>query len=182
MEVSMKRLIPLFTFLLMLHMSISAAALAEEKKNSEAITVSIVNTMGEAIGKAILTEQAGKVSIHVEAEKLSPGVHGIHIHETGLCEPPKFTTAGAHFNPMKKEHGFDNPKGFHLGDLPNITVEADGKVVADITSAVITLQPGKPNSIIKQGGTSLIIHAGADDYKTDPSGNSGDRIACGVIQ
>lgn len=178
----MKRIIPLFTFLLMLHMSIAATSLAEEKKQGDAIIVSIVNTNGEAIGKAVLTEQAGKVLIHVEAEKLSPGVHGIHIHEKGLCEPPKFTSAGAHFNPTSKEHGFDNPKGFHLGDLPNITVGADGKVAADITSAVITLQPGKPNSIVRPGGTALVIHAAADDYKTDPAGNSGDRVACGVIK
>jgi len=178
----MKRLIPLFAFLLMLHMSIATAALAEERNNSEAIAVSIINTKGEAIGKAILTEREGKVSIHVEAEKLPPGVHAIHIHENGSCEPPKFTTAGAHFNPTSKEHGFNNPKGFHLGDLPNITVGADGKVAADLITAVVTLQPNKPNSIIKQDGTSLIIHAKADDYKTDPSGNSGDRIACGVIK
>ncbi len=144
------------------------------------VKVSIINTEGKQIGQAELSEQNNQVLIRLEATGLTPGVHAIHIHEKPICEAPAFTSAGAHFNPAHKQHGFDNPKGFHAGDLPNIKVDKDGRVQANITTGYVTLQPGKSNSLTN--GASLIIHAKADDYKTDPSGNSGDRIACGVIQ
>src|SRR5690606_6773260 len=106
----------------------------------------------------------------------------IHIHETGKCDPPEFKTAGAHFNPSEKQHGFNNPKGFHSGDLPNIEVNEDGSVNVEIITAAVTLEKKKPNSLLKKGGTSLIFHEKADDYITDPAGNSGARIACGIIK
>lgn len=180
MEDTMKKITLLLSLLLLTQSVGYVSALAEE--GSEAVAVSIINAQGEKIGKAVLTQQADKVSIRVEAEKLPPGEHAIHIHEFGKCEPPKFESAGEHYNPQHKQHGFNNPQGFHAGDLPNITVGSDGKVAVDITTAVVTLQPGKPNSLRKEGGTALVIHEKADDYVTNPSGNSGGRIACGVIR
>lgn len=152
--------------------------------NSEpaGVLVTIINGEGQHIGSAQITQKADKVYLHIEAEKLPPGKHGIHFHNVGKCDPPDFKTAEAHFNPVGKQHGFNNPKGYHNGDLPNITVGADGKVVADLISTDVTLLKGKPNSLLHDGGTSIIIHEKEDDYVTDPSGNSGNRIACGVIQ
>lgn len=170
------------SLLLLLHPASHDAANANEGGDTAGKTISIMNTEGQTIGQATLTQKNDKVVIHLEAEKLTPGKHGIHIHQFGKCEPPDFKSAGDHFNPQGKQHGFNNPNGFHEGDLPNIEVSADGKVTIDITTAVVTLEPGKPNSLIKEGGASLIIHEKADDYKTDPSGNSGARIACGVIK
>ena len=115
-------------------------------------------------------------------QTLAQGVHGIHFHEKGKCKGPDFESAGAHLNPGKKQHGFQNPKGFHAGDLPNVTVKDDGTVNADLVTNQVTLEKGQPNSLLKKGGTALVIHAQADDYKTDPSGNSGARIACGAIR
>ena len=98
-----------------------------------------------------------------------------------ICTPPDFESAGAHFNPTHKQHGFENPKGFHLGDLPNIEVDAEGKVTAVLTTNEFTLKPNVENSLLDSDGSALVIHKDADDYKTDPSGNSGPRIACAAI-
>jgi Cu-Zn family superoxide dismutase len=145
------------------------------------IKTSIINTSGKKIGTADLSPTAEGVKIHLVAAKLPPGMHGIHIHEVGLCEKPDFATAGMHFNPSGKHHGFENPQGFHAGDLPNIVVGTDGKVAVDIIDKAVTLEKGKPNSLLRGQGVSLIIHEKSDDYMTDPAGNSGGRIACGVI-
>jgi len=142
----------------------------------------IIDSKGAEVGTAVLTQKADAVHIHIEAKNLPPGEHGIHFHETGKCDPPDFKTAGAHFNPQGKQHGFKNPKGYHAGDLLNITVKADGTVNTDLESKTVTLKKGAPNSLLKPGGTSLMIHEKADDYVTDPSGNSGARIACSVIR
>ena len=112
---------------------------------------------------------------------LPAGVHGIHIHTVGMCQGPNFASAGGHFNPLMKKHGKDNPDGMHAGDLPNFNVGANGKGKATMTAAMVTLGDGM-NSLFHPGGTALVIHAGPDDYKTDPAGNSGDRIACGVVE
>ncbi|MBE1553007.1 superoxide dismutase family protein [Sporosarcina limicola] len=150
-------------------------------ENIESVTAPILNTEGNNIGEVILSEAADGVTISIAAEGLPPGVHGVHVHETGVCTPPDFTSAGNHFNPKHKEHGFENPKGFHLGDLPNIEVDAEGKVAAKLTTKEFTLKPGAANSILDTDGSAVVIHAQADDYKTDPSGNSGARIACAAI-
>ncbi|GAC44163.1 superoxide dismutase family protein [Paenibacillus popilliae] len=157
----------------------SQAASAEEL--APAAAVNMINGKGEHIGTAKLVQIGDKVQITVQAHNLPPGPHGIHFHEAGRCEGPDFKTAEAHFNPKHKQHGFKNPKGYHAGDLPNIEVVADGKVQVTLSTTAVTLVQGKPNSLIRPGGTSLIIHEKADDYVTDPAGNSGDRIACGAI-
>jgi len=158
------------------------AAAGAPSAGPKSVKVKIVNAQGQKIGKAVLTQEDHGVRIHLEAKKLPPGVHGIHFHEKGKCEPPSFESAGAHLNPYGKQHGFNNPQGFHAGDLLNVVVGANGAVDTDIISHTVTLQPGQPNSLVRDGGTSLMIHEKADDYVTDPSGNSGARIACGPIK
>lgn len=159
----------------------NGAKLPVSGDNGKVIKVSIVNTEGNDIGQAVLTEAADGLTFKIKAEGLPPGEHGIHVHEKGECTPPSFESAGSHFNPTDKEHGFNNLKGFHLGDLPNVEVGPDGRLEAVVTTAELTLKPSQQNSILDNDGSALVIHEKADDYKTDPSGNSGDRIACGVI-
>jgi Cu-Zn family superoxide dismutase len=110
------------------------------------------------------------------------GTHGIHIHETGTCTGPGFESAGGHFNVDQKKHGSMSPNGPHAGDLQNFTVDSTGHVRINLSDVSVTLAKNAPNSLMKTGGTAIVIHAGPDDYKTDPSGNSGARIACGVVQ
>ena len=148
----------------------------------EAIVAPIMNTAGKKIGEVTLVQETEGVMINVQAKDLPPGPLGIHIHETGVCKAPEFTSAGAHFNPTGAEHGFDNPKGFHLGDLPNIEVDKDGKTSMKLTTSEITLKKGQENSILDKDGSAIVIHEKADDYKTDPSGNSGARIACAALK
>lgn len=149
---------------------------------NETVEVSLINTEGKEVGHATLTEHAKGVHILLKAEGLEPGVKAIHFHETAVCEKPEFTTAGAHFNPTHKEHGFENPKGYHLGDLPNIEIGEDGKVELETVSPAVVLAAGKSNSLLDADGSAIIIHENADDYKTDPAGNSGKRIVCGEIK
>jgi Cu-Zn family superoxide dismutase len=112
---------------------------------------------------------------------LSPGTHAIHIHQNAKCDAPDFKSAGGHFNPSGKHHGLDNPEGAHNGDMPNIEVNAKGKYKGSITNKSVTLAADVANSLYSNGGTAVVIHAKADDNKSDPAGNAGDRIACGVI-
>ena len=141
----------------------------------------IVNAQGQKIGSATVHPSDSGVRIDVVISQLSPGMHGIHIHTVGKCEGPAFASAGGHFNPSSKKHGKDNPEGPHAGDLLNIEVGADGTGKASLLDPNATLGEG-PNSLFHDGGTALVIHEKADDYKTDPAGNSGARIACGVMQ
>jgi Cu-Zn family superoxide dismutase len=141
----------------------------------------IVNAQGQKIGTAIFSPAGGGVKIDVDVAQLPPGTHGIHIHAVGKCEGPDFKSAGGHLNPDAKEHGKDNPKGPHAGDLMNIEVDAGGQAKASLSDSLVTLGGG-PNSLFHEGGSALVIHEKADDYKTDPAGNAGARIACGVIQ
>jgi Cu-Zn family superoxide dismutase len=145
-----------------------------------AATADVKNATGQSIGTATLTEVAGGIRIVLDVKGLPAGAKGVHIHEVGKCEGPQFTTAGAHFNPEQKEHGTLNPRGPHAGDLPNITVAGDGSGRLETTNRRITLGTGA-TSLFDADGSAIVVHAAPDDFTTDPTGNSGGRIACGVI-
>ena len=143
-------------------------------------TADIKTADGKDVGTVTLTQTKAGVRISGGLKGLPPGEHAFHVHSVGKCEPP-FTSAGPHFNPEHKKHGRLNPEGHHAGDMDNIRVPASGNMNVSVVDRDITLEKGKPNSVFQDGGTALVIHAGQDDYKTDPAGNAGDRIACGVI-
>jgi Cu-Zn family superoxide dismutase len=130
---------------------------------------------GKAVGVVRINDDAKGVTLRLSVAGVPPGTHGVHLHETGRCDAPDFKSAGAHWNPTNRKHGRDNPEGMHMGDLSNIEVAADGG-----GSSIFTIAATR-NALADAEGTSLVIHAKADDYKTDPSGNSGDRIACAVL-
>jgi len=155
-----------------------AGARVESPSAAQAV---LKDRSGLQVSAATFTEGSAGVRIQLTASGLRPGAKGIHIHAVGKCEPPEFTSAGAHFNPIGKKHGLKNPEGAHAGDLPNLIVSDTGSASFDVTSKTVTLQSGSPTSLFGPDGTSLVIHAEQDDEKTDPAGNSGARIACGVI-
>lgn len=139
------------------------------------------NSAGEVVGVATFLESNDGVNIAVQVRSLTPGLHGIHIHETGKCKSPDFKSAGGHFNPFAVSHGLRNPKGYHVGDLGNILIKEDGTGTMLTLSSLATLQ-GSKNSLFRKGGTALVIHSGPDDLISDPTGNAGSRVACGVIK
>ena len=151
-------------------------------KPKESIVVPIKTSTGDDAGTATFNSTKKGVQIKLDLKNLPVGEHGVHIHSKALCDGPDFKTAGGHFNPDNKQHGFENPMGHHAGDLPkNVTIGEGHLGQATFNLNYISLDPSAPNSIVANGGTSIVIHEKADDMKTDPAGNSGDRIACGVI-
>ncbi len=143
-------------------------------------TAEMKNAQGHTVGSVTLSQVGGGVRVVLDARGLPPGQHGVHIHTVGKCDPPDFTSAGSHFNPDGKKHGLQNPAGPHAGDLPNITIGSDGVGRLESMNERITLGEGA-TTLFDADGSALVIHAAPDDFKTDPTGNSGGRIACGVI-
>lgn len=142
---------------------------------------SLKDAAGKEVGKAELVQTPHGVLIKLTLAGLPPGEHAVHIHAVGKCEPPGFTTAGGHFNPGGHKHGMEATEGQHAGDMPNLHVPASGALAIEIANPRITLAKGQPTSVFDADGSAIVIHARADDYKSDPAGNAGDRIACGVI-
>ena len=156
--------------------------LAAQNHPMKAKTVELQDSKGADIGKATVFAKGSGVEVKLDVKNLTPGVHAVHFHQKPQCDPPDFKSAGGHFNPTDKQHGFDNPQGHHAGDMMNFTVKANGTAKATVRDSDVVLGNGsESNSLLANGGTSIVIHAGPDDYKTDPAGNSGDRIACGAI-
>jgi Cu-Zn family superoxide dismutase len=144
------------------------------------VKVDLSDSQGKSVGTAELSPAAKGVNISLNLMNLTPGEHAIHVHTVAKCEGPMFTTAGPHLNPDMKHHGLQNPDGPHAGDMPNFMVAADGTAKATVVAPGVTMGDDA-HSVFGNGGTALVIHASADDMKSDPAGNSGARIACGVI-
>jgi len=159
---------------------ILVSATAAEAKPGDSARAELKTAAGEARASAVLTEAKDGVNVEATATGMAPGTYAIHLHEKGACDAPGFTTAGAHWNPMMKAHGFDAPGGAHAGDLPNLDIGADGrgKISYLVKSASIM---GGTSPVMDADGTAVVIHAKPDDYRSQPSGAAGDRIACGVV-
>jgi Cu-Zn family superoxide dismutase len=154
---------------------------APSAQSQPPVTVTLRNPYTGVVGNASLSpDSSGGVKVSVQVKGLTPGKHGFHIHATGKCDGFDFASAGGHFNPNSKQHGLQNPQGAHGGDMPNLEVRADGSGTFEYVTKQVTLGSGV-NSLFQPGGTALVIHAAEDDEKTDPAGNSGARVACGVI-
>jgi Cu-Zn family superoxide dismutase len=158
-----------------------AIAAGSVSAQSVSATADLKSAAGQSMGSATFTQQADGVRLNVTVKGLPAGKHGIHIHAVGKCDGPDFASAGGHFNPETKQHGALNAAGPHAGDLPNLVVGADGSGSLQFVDTRVTLAKGAANSLFDADASALVIHAAEDDEKTDPSGNSGARIACGLV-
>lgn len=169
---------------LMAVLALSATASAAEKPRTAAppaggrtAAATLLTPAGVEVGRARVTEVAGGLHVAVEVKGAPAGMHGAHLHTIGRCDPPDFASAGGHWNPTNMKHGSKNPQGPHAGDMPNLTVGADGRGTLGIDLAGASF-----DSLMDADGATVVLHAAADDLMTDPSGNSGGRIACGVLK
>lgn len=147
---------------------------------SQTAKASLKDTTGKDVGQVQLVQTPHGVLLRMSLKNMQAGERAFHIHSVGKCEPP-FTSAGDHFNPTHRKHGMSAADGVHAGDMPNLHIPASGELVIEIANPAISLAKGQPGAVFDADGSSIVIHAGSDDYKTDPAGNAGDRIACGVI-
>ena len=159
---------------------LAAAVSLSANAAGEMANTQLKDTSGKSVGDVDLVQTPAGVLIKLQIKGLPPGERAFHIHAVGKCEAP-FESAGPHFNPGNHHHGMMSGVG-HAGDMPNLHVPQSGELSVEVMNAAVTLDNGKPNSLFDNDGSSLVIHAKADDYKSDPAGNAGDRIACGVIQ
>lgn len=167
---------------LMLSAALAAAStglIAAPTKKPALAHATLLDAKGASVGQAWISDERGHPMLKLEVSGLPAGTHGVHLHTVGTCTAPDFASAGGHLNPTGKMHGKDNPQGMHLGDLPNLTVAANGK--GSLSAHVGSSRAGLAAALFDADGTAIVVHAGADDYRTDPSGNSGGRIACGVL-
>jgi superoxide dismutase, Cu-Zn family len=141
----------------------------------------IRSASGARFGTLTLSPGVAGVRIDGALTNVPPGVHGIHFHQVGRCDPPDFVSAGPHVNPGQTQHGLDNPRGPHAGDLPNVSANANGQMIVDVATSRVMLSSTGAGALFDADGTALVIHADRDDQRTDPAGSSGERIACGVI-
>lgn len=155
-----------------------AAAIPTHAQTAKAL---LKDKTGKDVGSVDLVQTPHGVLLKLSLKGIPAGEHAFHVHAVGKCEPP-FTSAGGHFNPGGKKHGMEAADGPHAGDMPNLHVPASGELTVEVANPAISVVKGQPNSVFDADGSAIIIHAGMDDYKTDPTGNAGDRIACGVIE
>jgi Cu-Zn family superoxide dismutase len=169
---------PLFGLFGLTAMLLAAATLPSQAQTANA---ALQTAEGKDAGSVTLTQTPHGVLLALTVKGVPAGEHAFHIHEVGKCEAP-FTSAGGHFNPDHRKHGVMAADGFHAGDMPNLFIPASGELKAEVVNTAVTLEKGKPNSLFDADGSAIIIHAGRDDYKTDPTGDAGGRIVCGVVQ
>lgn len=159
---------------------LSLACLASVPAQAQTAKASLKDTGGKKVGNVQFLQTPHGVLLKLTLKGAPAGERAFHIHAVGKCEPP-FTSAGGHFNPDNKKHGMAAAGGAHAGDMPNLHIPPSGELVIEVANHAVTLEKGKPNSLFDADGSAIVIHAGPDDYQSDPAGNAGDRIACGVI-